>query len=558
MKLKTFFKRKESDWISNLLFIFIFSFAYSIMLTIGPMVMEQNIDLNSSHIFPFVRYMGISIVFNFFVFTLIPRLSFFTQNGRINKLFHKFRDFKYFFAIIWAFIFLAWIPAFLIFFPGIFSYDIISQTASALGTITDNHHPILHTWLLKIFMQLGRAIFSSNEMGLGILAILQMLALSYAMTRLVCLLKKKNIPMIFVILTALVSAFWFPNACLSITMVKDVPYAAFLMLFACHFTEIVTTPKEYFSDKWNLPKFVFVSFLLFAFRNNGVHIFLFCFFFLFLLKFFQYEKKIKIRFIVFVFIPIIMHMVYTGPVFSALHIKDGQVREALSIPIQQLQCTAINKEQELTEEQTYRMSYYIDDLSWTTWATGRMYDPFFADPAKSCFYSDHYNENPIAFWKFYLQIGMQFPKEYSKAFLSNTLGFWYPNFYRYSYIECDNYSSEVFMANSLEPLQRSSIWETKGLTDLYRSLCYTDGWRQMPVIRLFFAPGFTLWFLLYGMAMSWKKRGYLKNTLPIFLPLIGQYGIMLLSPMSSFRYAWPFYLMLPLVFIGVSLKNEKF
>ena len=33
--------------------------------------------------------------------------------------------------------------------------------------------------------------------------------------------------------------------------------------------------------------------------------------------------------------------------------------------------------------------------------------------------------------------------------------------------------------------------------------------------------------------------------------LIAQIGIMMLSPIASFRYSWPFYLLLPLTFIGI-------
>ncbi|MBR3039433.1 MAG: hypothetical protein IKI20_02070 [Lachnospiraceae bacterium] len=32
---------------------------------------------------------------------------------------------------------------------------------------------------------------------------------------------------------------------------------------------------------------------------------------------------------------------------------------------------------------------------------------------------------------------------------------------------------------------------------------------------------------------------------------------MLLSPMSSFRYSWPFYLLLPVTLIGIFVKENK-
>ena len=54
-----------------------------------------------------------------------------------------------------------------------------------------------------------------------------------------------------------------------------------------------------------------------------------------------------------------------------------------------------------------------------------------------------------------------------------------------------------------------------------------------------------------------RRRGFFTKVLPLFLPLIAQYGIMILSPMSSFRYSWPFYLMLPLAMIGIWGNQES-
>ena len=248
-----------------------------------------------------------------------------------------------------------------------------------------------------------------------------------------------------------------------------------------------------------------------------------------------------------ILLPVVLFKIYTGPVFDAFGIAQGQVREALSVPIQQLQRVAVMRADVLTEEQTERMSYYIDNLEWREPPSGRAYLPFCADPAKACFYSERYEEDPIAFWKFYLQTGKQFSKEYLAAFLSNSLGYWYPGYYEFSYVMYENYPPEMFA----EPLERKTIWDSQILKKYYESVCNSGFWRKTPVLRLFFVPGFTLWFLLYGLALAWKKRGFFTKVLPLFLPLTAQYGIMILSPISSFRYAWPFYLMLPLTFICI-------
>lgn len=521
---------------------------YSIVyIIVGPMIKSQSFSFSASKLFPFLLCFVMCSAINILFFSVIPKWRFELSNDRISLYLERFGERKLF-LFVWAFIFVSWIPAYLILYPGILSYDMISQVGSALGQITNNHHPVLHTWLIRVFMKLGDTLFSGYEYGIGLMSFLQMMILSYALTRFVMFLKKKNVPILIVILTALFSSIWFMNACLSVTMVKDTFYAAFLILFVCHFVEIATNPSEYIKQKQNLFLLPLVGFFMCAFRNNGLHIYLFCFAGLLILRILQIKKvKAFIPLIVVILLPVFMFKIYSGPVFEAMGIKQGEVREALCIPIQQLQRVAVNKADELTNEQTERMTYYIDSLEWMQPSPGRAYDPFIADPAKSCFYSDHYNDDPIAFWKFYLQIGKQFSKEYVVAFLSNTLGYWYPGDYGFSYVVYENYPSEMFV----EPLERKSIVDLQIVKKFYESLCTSNFWRETPILRLFFVSGFAPWILLYALILAWKKRGYFTKVLPVFLPLIAQYGIMILSPMASFRYSWPFYLMLPLSFIGV-------
>ena len=519
-------------------------------IVVGPMVKAQYFSLDEVRPLSFILCFAICSAVNILILCVIPKKDHYRIrkiNEKISKWLEKFDD-RLLFFIVWAFIFIMWLPAYLILYPGVLSYYMISQTTSALGEITNNHHPILHTWLIRVFMRMGEKLFSGYESGIGLLSLLQMIILSYALSRMVMLLKKKAVPILLVIGTAVLSAVWFMNACLSVTMIKDTLHAAFLVLFCCHFVEIATNPSEYIARKRNLVLFPIVSFFMCAFRNNGLHIYLFCFAILLVLRISRFRKvKRYLPLIAVVILPVIMFKIYTGPVFDALGIEPGQVREALSIPIQQLQRVAVKRAGELTPEQTEMMGYYIDDLEWRSWSPGREYDPFISDPAKSCFISSRYEDDPIAFWKFYLQTGKQFSKEYLVAFLSNTLGYWYPGYYDFSYVMYDNYAPETFP----EPLERKSILKSKALEGYYESLCSSDFWRSTWGVRIFFVSGFAPWILIFAVVLSWRKKGFFTMTLPLFLPLIAQYGIMLLSPMSSFRYSWPYYLMLPLTFIAI-------
>ncbi len=529
------------------------AFVYSLFNTVvGPKIATQNLSFDGSEILPFILCFLICSAINILVVYTVQRWDFEIKNKRFAQYFTRLGEHKLFF-LVWGFIFVSWLPAYLVVFPGILSYDIVDQTRYALGTIADNHHPVLHTWLIRVFMQFGERLFSSYEVGLGLLSLLQILLVSYALSRLVILLKKKNVPILIIIITALFSALWFMNVCLSLTMIKDTLFAAFLVLFACHFTEIVMNANEYLANKKNLILLPVVGFLMCALRNNGFHIYLFCFAGLLVLRIKQIKKaKVYLALIVAILLPVFAFKIYSGPVFEAWNIEQGQVREALSVPIQQLQRVAYHRADLLTKEQTELMDYYSDNLEWMGPSSGRVYIPFVADPAKSCFRSEAYNDDPVAFWKFYFEIGIQFPKDYAVAFLSNTLGFWYPGYIEFSFVEYENYPSDWFVV----PLERKSIVDLQFVDQYYETLCRSETLRTTPVVRLLFLPGYAPWILIFMMLLAWKKKENFTKVLPLFLPLIAQIGIMMLSPIASFRYSWPFFLLLPIAFVGIWGKKE--
>lgn len=516
---------------------------------VGPKIKTQNLSFDGSEIIPFILCFLICGVINVLAVIAVPKLSFGIKNEKLKHAINQLGDTKLL-LIVWGVIFVSWLPAYLVCFPGILSYDIINQTRDALGVITNNAHPVLHTFLLRVFMRLGDGVFGSYEAGLGILALIQMILLSYSLARVVLLLKKYKVPMLIVVFTAICSALWFMNACLSISMIKDALYSAFLVLFGCHFTEIVIAPRQYIKKKKNLILLSVIGFLLCATRNNGFHIYVFCFIGLILLRIKNIKKiKVYIPLIAAIVLPVFAYKIYTGPVFAALEIKPGPVTEAFCVPIQQLKRVECYRAEMLSEEQAAKMQYYFN----IPVPTGHGYVPFTADYSKVFFSAESYNNNPIAFWKFYLEIGFHFPKDYIVAFLSNTLGLWYPGQDEFTYVEYYNYPVDRFPV----PLERQGLANLKVADAYYASLCTDSFWRTTPVLNIFFVNGYIPWILIFIMILAWKNfKQYLK-IFPVFLPLIAQFGIMLLAPMASFRYAWPLFLLLPLSFIAVWYSDEQ-
>ncbi|MBR6308615.1 MAG: hypothetical protein IKR39_08405 [Lachnospiraceae bacterium] len=548
---------KASRVVLSLIVSFIYSLAYAV---VGPMAASQDFGLHKSFILSFAVCFLVCFIVNYILFTFVPRIRFDKADARISGFFERFKP-RTLFLCTWLFIFLCWVPALLVTFPGVLSYDIISQSGDAISGISSNHHPVLHTWLLSVFMKFGKAVFGTYESGLGFLSLLQMVVLSYAFTRFIFTLKKKKVSSLLLLIVTLFFALWFTNAVMAVTMVKDTLHAAFFVLFVCHFTEIVTSASEYFGSLRNRVLLPIVAFFMLATRNNGLHIYLFCFAILFLLKIVGVIRSGKVKKCVVpalvVLIPVVVFKLYSGPFFARLGIVQGDIKEAFCVPIQQLQRVDVINCAELTpEEKATLESYIVDAPQWMGYDRQRAYDPFSADPAKGWFYTYQYDQSPKAFWKFYIKMGLKFPRTYIEAFLSNTLDFWYPGHYLWSYVMYDDYPAEDF-ALFTEPLTRRSLVMIKPVDDYYRSLCLSESWRNIPVVRFFFVPGFSAWMLLYMLIFSWRKKGFFTKALPLYLPHIAQFGIMLLCPIASFRYSWPLFLTVPVAFIMIFEKGKE-
>ena len=103
---------------------------------------------------------------------------------------------KVFFNIwFWQLIILiTWLPCFLAYFPGIYSYDGEPQLIQYTSGKLDNHHPIIHTLILGKCYDLGRWLRANgiDIDGLAFYTAIQVLLLSFALAGVLRFLVKKE------------------------------------------------------------------------------------------------------------------------------------------------------------------------------------------------------------------------------------------------------------------------------------------------------------------------------------------------------------------------------
>ena len=193
-----------------------------------------NIPLNITRIiFILSRFIVNTYIFT----TVISNLYMMIENYNIkedkgSKINSLFKYSKKNFLIITVIIFLAYVPWLLHYFPGICSPDSTTQMlqiTSEKFQLT-NHHPILHTAVISICLSIGNLIFNSNNAGIAIYSILQMLACALTFSTTIFYLEKKKVPVFIRQMLMLFFMFCPIIASYSITMWKDIPDALSILI----------------------------------------------------------------------------------------------------------------------------------------------------------------------------------------------------------------------------------------------------------------------------------------------------------------------------------------
>lgn len=442
----------------------------------------------------------------------------------------------------WALIFAAWIPMFLIAFPGVYGADSYNEVGQIMGSLPlSSHHPLVHTFLLSGFVMLGNSLFGSQEAGLAFYSLFQMAIMSSIFAYASNWIAKQQAPKPLYIFSIAFFALMPINAIFSMSATKDVLFSGFLLLTILTFFDAIKSPDDFFAKP---KKQIILSILLlltFAFRNNGLYAFIL------LLPFVLFAfRKHKAKAMLVTLVPIVMHLIITGPVYSLASVEKGSSAEMFSVPLQQIS-RVLN---------TSSDSLDGDQLEWAeeivpTWEE---YRPRISDPSKRSFDQGAFYGNLGENIGNYLSIGLSHPGEYTNQFLDQTYGSWYPGMtFRdlgawHPYILYDGtYDYVEDEPNGALRSDQDWIYRSSFFPDVDAQLAdffYQCKWQQIPVLSMLFSPGFMLWILVICLAyLLYAKR--IKFGIPLAFALM-IWVTCLLGPLVQVRYLYILFLILPL------------
>ena len=465
------------------------------------------------------------------IYLLLDRKEFFKGTCK------WFTNNKRTFFLTWGIIFVAWIPYFLNYYPGVITTDSMGQICQSLGINNlTNHHPIFHTFFISIAMNIGKLIGNYN-IGVAIYSIAQMLATSCIFSFAIYYMAKRNVDIKFRILTLLFYAFYPVNALYSITMWKDIPFSVVMLIFTIIMTEIAVNREHFMKSRFKNALLAISMILVILFRNNGLYVVILTLPFIFIFARQNYKKLIAITAIVLVF-----YGIWKGPIFAVFNIDEGSTREALSIPLQQFARMA--KNENLTDDERWRIYKYlpVDNL-------GEVYYPKISDQVKNNFDDEAFAEDKVGFIKLWIKLCLKYPRSAIEAFLCNSYGYYYPESIHWV-VGREVYQSDQEKEQALQ-LKDTPLVDLTTLESFDKLL---DN-RNLPLNSMLYSIGFTFWIVVTMLMYAIYKKKY--RLMLIYIPVVVLWLTCLASPVfGEFRYIYSMFTCLPIM-LGVHFRENK-
>lgn len=438
------------------------------------------------------------------------------------------------FVICFVIMILAWLPYFLTYYPGILTYDSVHQIYQVqnIEALSD-HHPIMHTAFIAIFVKIGIGLFNSINVGVALASIAQMIIMALAFSFVLKYMAKKNVNIFIRILALIFYAFYPVNGLYSITMWKDVLFGICVPVFVVFCIDLIQKPDEFLSSKKNVILYILISFFTIVVRHNGFYVFWLSVPFIFIVLR-KYWKKLIIIFGTV----LVLNLLFNIIIFNVLKAKKGDIRESLSIPVQQIARTQLYHGGEFDDETIKQINNFFG-----TDNIGNLYNPNVSDNVKGEFNSEYFSENKGDFIKLWLKLLVEYPREYIASFVAGSYGYYYP--------EAFNWVSTRTVDTNTVGIEQNGIIEGK-LLRKYDGLIDRRG---KPLVSMLFSIGFLFWVLVTLLLYKVYEKKYIY--LLIYLPLMILWLTLIASPVyCEYRYAYPLFTTFPLL-AGMNFIDDK-
>lgn len=420
-------------------------------------------------------------------------------------------------------------------YPGLLTTDSYSTIAQILDGNYNNTMPFWHTMLVRLFVQPGLALFGNLTDAVALYHCFQILMLAACFGYAVMTLYQVGVPKLALAAVFAVYALLPYNIVYSITLWKDIPFAAMVLLMVTAFYRLLKNVGK--SSRSNYVFFAIGAAGSSLLRTNGWYAMLVVAACLAIAARKQYKKVLIILLAV-----LVVCWVMINPLLAVLNVPGTNMVEAFAVPMQQVARVVAN-DRTLTETENQLLSeiFWMDKL-------GSMYDPQTVDPVKFETFRydqvDYIRENAGAYLKLYLSLGARYPGDYFKAWIDETRGYWNGGYFFWIY-------TLKMGSGELGLIPREG---NNPIASLYAAwFRYAE---KPTALQPLYSIGLHVWVLVVCcLVNALKKR---KNWLLCLPPLVLIAGLWFGTPVySEFRYAYPVFLSLPVILMATLFEQRE-
>lgn len=427
----------------------------------------------------------------------------------------------------WGILFCCYVPMFLIVYPGSFTYDSMTQIAQIASGQYDAFHPLLHTLLIRVCLSLYD-VFQSMEKCGAVYSIIQMLCVS-GMFAYVCAVVSRCVSRRAAICSLLFFALYPSHFAFASNCTKDVLFSAFLAVFFALCLQEITLGA--LSGRQRAARLA-AGALACLLRNNMVYAMAVWAVLLLL------GGKRFLRIALCGVLSVALSLGVNSLLLQCLHADDGNVREMLSVPMQQLARARVYAPEVFDESESEYMDTLILNEAYKT------YDPTISDNVKNNLNEAEFLADPARAAKLWLSVGRKCPAIYLDAFLNQTYASLYPyTRYMHNYAYIDIGSGTALTAPFGMPKINPPARFEKARQWLHEHL-FKNGADDNPILRWIFNTGLVFWVLLAHVLYAVYRRNWPRVLL--FMLAVLLWGTYLLGPIMYGRYLYPFICLLPM------------
>jgi len=417
-------------------------------------------------------------------------------------------------------------------YPGNVSVDNLFQLGQIEINFYTNHHPYWHTMIIKPLITLGFKLFGTANAAIATYCAFQAVCMAMSFSYVIVTLYQKKIAYKWILLTFLWYALMPYHISFSITMWKDVLFGAVVLLFIVSLFRIFYNVGK--NSYLNYGIFILSGIGFGVLRGNGIIALA-----LTLIAMFLFFRSSHTKLCLLLTTITIISYIMTGPVLNHLGVHPTGIQESLSIPCQQV-ARVIYDGEPITDEQREKINRLIEIER-----IPMLYASYVSDPIKFNIDSDYLAEHKGEYLMLWIDLGLDHPWSYIKAWVDQTRGYWnggYQYWITANFVYDNTYGIYKTIPN--EGLKAT-------MTNLMATFEYNSNW------CLFRGIGLHVWLTFILGIFNFLRGDYKKAflTLPTLFIVC---TLLIATPVfSEFRYAYTVFTCIPFLTLMTFCKENN-